>query len=162
MLKSKQRKRRYKNIIVDKSFTVLDCGAWDLAYHNLSYYIVHLNNVLRNMSQMQKNNVEEYPEIFRNPIFWQTVPAFRNYHKNIMYKGNRNNFAIAALNAWAKQKVEHMGINVVDIFQLSLGMEDSMICDDHYLCYNGTSKDKKIYGTIGITAAQLILDRLCS
>jgi len=162
VLASKKRKHSYNNISVDRSYTVLDSGAWVLASQNISSLIVYMTEVFKELNNLKTNNSRDYPEIFRNPIFWQTIPAFRPYHPDLNFKGNRNNFAIAAVNSWAQIHLENLGIIVIDLFTLSRTMEHMRGCGDHYLCHPSSKENQDMYGTAGITAAKMIFHKLCT
>jgi len=119
-----------------------------------------MTEALKRFIEVKTNNSTDYKEIFQNPIFWQSVPAFRLKHENLGFKGNRNNFAVAAINSWVHKHLDEIGVIFVDLFTLSRTMEDMRVCGDHFLCHR--DKYSKIHGAVGITAAKMIINKLCS
>jgi len=113
LLATRKHKTSYLKTPLDKTFTVIDCGTHDFAFLNISGYIYHMDIFFKELKKLQNCCSDQYQEIFHNPIFFLTMPAFPSDH--VRHKGASTNMAAAAANHWVKGRLQEVDIVAVDL-----------------------------------------------
>ena len=89
-----------------------------------------------------------------------TSPPYPDYDRKGP-RGNRNNYALAALSRLLQDKLSPHGLKVFDEFGVILPQQnnDTRRCGSHYLC---RIPREGIHGYVGITAFRMLMTDICS
>ena len=89
-----------------------------------------------------------------------TSPPYPDYDRKGP-RGNRNNYALAALSRLLQDKLSPHGLKVFDEFGVILPQQnnDTRRCGSHYLC---RIPGEGVHGYVGITAFRMLMTDICS
>lgn len=75
------------------------------------------------------------------------------------HRGKRNNFNIAAANEWLSPQMRDMGIEIFDLFSMTVDRNTDTVCHNHYLCRE--DDDTPPVGEVGWSAFHSLLSQIC-
>ena len=143
---------------------VLDVGGWDSAFRNAKYFVKY---ALVALAQFFKS-VNDDPAFSQVKFFILTIPSWKERaDENDVYPTERISLLSNAVSAaLVSLTIEMLGIfpNVflLDYYAVSISRSDEMADRHHYLTPLTNGSEISIVGQIGITAAKLLLETMCS
>ena len=129
-------------------------GAWDLSQKKLEYILgpglALFNKCLADIRDRLTGRGASLVVV--------TLPPY-SYLSTNGDRGERNNFAIAALNALVTAAAVNLGLSVHDEFGVILPHCEKFVCRSHYLCHK--PHYKMVKGPIGLVSSNMMLKSVC-
>ena len=117
-----------KNMTKDDIF-ILQSGTWDKGIRgiNLSRYI---NKILPEAIEEIKQVKQNYSDA---RMIWFSPLAFPQNRTGDKRRDKLNNFVIGAFNYWLMPRVENMGFEIMDVFEMTLPRNEHSVDRIHYI-----------------------------
>ena len=130
---------------------VLQSGAWDIGSRgvNLARY---MNNTLPEAVEKLYHMKQGY---FEARMIWFSPLAFPQNRTGDKRRVKLNNFVIGAFNYWLMPRVENMGFEVMDVFEMTLPRNEHSVDRIHYIDADKSDPN------VGITFMHVFLSNIC-
>ena len=143
---------------------LLSFGTWDAALRNMKYFAENTTTILKQFFK----TISDDPSFSGVKFFVLTAPAWReradeNNKPPFERKNLRNNPQLAATVYWTVEILKSFpNIGLLDYYSISISRCDEMADAHHYIIPAVIENKATMLGPVGITTANLLLEKMCS